>query len=809
MMVQYVDAVTRGSVMRLTDLSVRNKLLVLLMMPLLAVAFFSGQVILERYQAKAELQKLSELSAMAVLIGNFVHESQKERGMTAGFLGSQGKNFADKLPQERAQLDAKLELFRAKLQQVNLELYSREFNQLVAQLNQQLTQLPQIRQQVDQLAIKNPQAIGYYTATNAKSLEIIAYMMRLAPTAEIALQVGAYVNFLQAKERAGIERAVLTNTFTAQRFAPGMYQKFIELLSAQTNYLEVFKTMASESARQQLQAILKHESVAQVEQMRQIALDKADTGHFGVDANVWFATITQKINQLKAMETFLSEEVQALASRSLASASQTLYFYALLLSILIAVVGVVTYKTLRSIVDPVVRLNKAMQLVDATGEFGHKVQIDQRDEIGQMAYSFNTLMDNLQAIIFEINQVVKALANGQLDKRVTSAQKGDLNQLKTGINESVDNIDQTIEQLASAVDALKQGAFNVVVENNAAGRYGEILRDTVAAMANLNQTISGIIQVMDKMKSGQFQYRVEVDAQGDLQRLKEGINDSMQDLESALRDIIRVVSAQANGDLTQTISAPYLGDLLTLKEAINATMAKMSQIISRAVEATQVVSTASSEVSQGALDLSQRVQQQAAALEETSATMNEMSAAVQNNTQNAAEAVKVVIQVESKSNDGAAVMRQTIEAMDTIQESSHKIVEIVSLIDGIAFQTNLLALNAAVEAARAGEHGRGFAVVAGEVRSLAQKSAEAAKDIKHLIEETTVRVNHGTELATRSGDMLNEIKEAIYSVSQRISHIAEASEQQAEGVHQVHQAINQIDQVTQQGIRISSLLCDK
>lgn len=178
--------------------------------------------------------------------------------------------------------------------------------------------------------------------------------------------------------------------------------------------------------------------------------------------------------------------------------------------------------------------------------------------------------------------------------------------------------------------------------------------------------------------------------------------------------------------------------------------------------------------------------------------MDEMNSQVQSNTNHANEATKVAEAVQAKADNGVAVMKQTIEAMGTIQESSDRISDIVTLIDGIAFQTNLLALNAAVEAARAGEHGRGFAVVAGEVRSLAQKSAEAAKDIKTLIDETVERVELGSKLATDSGEMLSAINGSIDEVAQMIAQIAQASSEQATGIHQVHNAITQIDNVTQQ-----------
>jgi methyl-accepting chemotaxis protein len=178
--------------------------------------------------------------------------------------------------------------------------------------------------------------------------------------------------------------------------------------------------------------------------------------------------------------------------------------------------------------------------------------------------------------------------------------------------------------------------------------------------------------------------------------------------------------------------------------------------------------------------------------------MNQMAAAVQANTANARKVADLAHQVQHQSEDGSSVMRETIDAMQSIKESSSQISDIVSIIDGIAFQTNLLALNAAVEAARAGEHGRGFAVVASEVRALAGKSADAAKDIKVLIEESVTRVAKGTALAEQSGEVLSGITGSIEQVAEMIEAIANASNEQSIGINQVNKAIADIDVITQQ-----------
>lgn len=310
--------------------------------------------------------------------------------------------------------------------------------------------------------------------------------------------------------------------------------------------------------------------------------------------------------------------------------------------------------------------------------------------------------------------------------------------------------------------------------------------------------VNDIANVVDAMKHGNFDQRVGAEAEGAFLSIKNDINGAIDTIQEALKGITVIITAQSQGDLTKECVENFDGQLKTLKDAINASSSKLKEIVAKAATASDIVSVAAQDVSQGASDLSTRIQEQASALQETTTTMNEMSSVVQSNSEHAQQASQMATEVESKANEGANVMRQTIEAMNQIQESSHKIADIVSLIDSIAFQTNLLALNAAVEAARAGEHGRGFAVVAGEVRALAQKSAEAAKEIRALIEESVHRINQGTRLAGDSSLVLDSINESINTFTQMVNQIAQASSEQFEGIREIHKAIGQIDQVTQQ-----------
>jgi len=254
----------------------------------------------------------------------------------------------------------------------------------------------------------------------------------------------------------------------------------------------------------------------------------------------------------------------------------------------------------------------------------------------------------------------------------------------------------------------------------------------------------------------------------------------------------------ADGDLTVSFDRQLSGDYEQLRDDFNSAVARLRETIASIAELGREVANATAEIASSTTDLSQRTEEQAAALEETSASMEEISATVKKNAENAQAANQSAGETRAVADRGGQVVAQAVDAMAKIEESSRKIGDIIGVIDEIARQTNLLALNAAVEAARAGEAGRGFAVVASEVRSLAQRSSQAAKDIKHLITNSNSQVEGGVELVNRTGTALTEIVTSIKTVAGFVSDIANASVEQASGIEQVNKALTQMDEVTQQ-----------
>jgi methyl-accepting chemotaxis protein len=272
----------------------------------------------------------------------------------------------------------------------------------------------------------------------------------------------------------------------------------------------------------------------------------------------------------------------------------------------------------------------------------------------------------------------------------------------------------------------------------------------------------------------------------------------MHSITSPIHQAVQLAQAVAQGNLggkDMATSRNEMGELVAAQQQMRA---NLRPIVEQVRSGANSLAQASAEIAQGNQDLSARTESQASALEETAASMEELSATVRHNADNAGEASRLAASASDVAERGGTVVAQVVSTMQNIHDSSRRIADIIGVIDGIAFQTNILALNAAVEAARAGEQGRGFAVVAAEVRTLARRSADAAKEIKALIETSVARIGEGNAQVCQAGETMGEVVAAIRKVSHIVTAISGASQEQAAGVAQVGEAVTQMDQATQQ-----------
>jgi methyl-accepting chemotaxis protein len=298
---------------------------------------------------------------------------------------------------------------------------------------------------------------------------------------------------------------------------------------------------------------------------------------------------------------------------------------------------------------------------------------------------------------------------------------------------------------------------------------------------------------------GEFDRNFNVQGKDGVMRLLgEGINQLMHTNKVSLNEISRVLSAVTQGDLTERITNSYFGTFGELKDSTNGTVDKLKGIISQIKDVTDIIHNGSKEIASGNNDLSQRTEKQALSLQHTTANIAKLTTAVQTNADNAKKGNQLAIRATEVAFKGGVVIRNVVNTMIGINDSSRKVVDIIAVIDNIAFQTNILALNAAVEAARAGDQGRGFAVVAGEVRNLAKLAAAAAGEIKHLIGDSVEKIEAGTQLVAEAGDTMDEILDSVQTVTGIMGSITLASDEQSIGIEQVNKAIAEMDGVTQQ-----------
>ncbi|QZA78664.1 MCP four helix bundle domain-containing protein [Deefgea tanakiae] len=445
------------------------------------------------------------------------------------------------------------------------------------------------------------------------------------------------------------------------------------------------------------------------------------------------------------------------------------------------------------------------QIVDVIKEYSRGNFTPNMPQLPGDKAKITTALQNVKSALLSISSDVKLLAES--GSRGDFSQRADAKKYEFMFQEMIQNLNQLTEtcdvgfnDVLRVSNALAAGDLTQTINKDYPGLFGQTKNGVNATVVALKKIVAEIEHTVEAAANkGDFSVKINLgDKQGYTLRLSELLNQLSTVTDTGLRDVMRVANALANGDLTKTITQDYPGLFGETKQGVNATVENLQRLVSEIQYSGASINTAAKEISQGNADLSRRTEAQAASLEETASSMEELTSTVKQNAENAVVASQLARSSSEVASKGGAVVGKVVETMSSINDASRKIVDIISVIDGIAFQTNILALNAAVEAARAGEQGRGFAVVASEVRNLAQRSASAAKEIKTLIGDSVNQVEGGTKLVAEAGDTMLEIESSIQRVTDIMSEISAASAEQSAGIAQVNQAIMQMDEVTQQ-----------
>lgn len=558
---------------------------------------------------------------------------------------------------------------------------------------------------------------------------------------------------------------------------PAIYEDIDKMMSITTKQVNVEQLEGARAAAKNYEANLK-DFKALLESQMKLQVVLLDTGN---------QLLAQTNNVLDI--SLQNSIVAATANQGAVSLANVFLIIGFIAALIVGVL--VNYRVVRTITGSIKKVTNAAELI-AVGDTEFELTVDSKDEIGQLTEAFNRMKENIS------NQanVVRELAVGNTSLEVTVLSEKDT------LNMSLQTAIEAINRLVADTNKLIQAAVDGELDYRAdisqhQGEYQEIIK-------GINKTLDAVIEpvkeasaVLDEFSKGNLNVNVKGQYRGDHAAIKNALNTTISAISSYIKETAEILNKMSDGNLDVQISSDFKGDFISMKNAINNIVDSLNEVLGEINMASEQVATGSRQVAQSSQALSHGSTVQASSIEEITASMTEISEQTKENAINASKANEFSNSAKDAASKGNEQMVEMVSAMRDINDSSASISKIISVIDEIAFQTNILALNAAVEAARAGQHGKGFAVVAEEVRNLAARSANAAKETTVMIENSVVKVGKGMAIAEDTAKALVDIVEGVSKAADLVADIAYASNEQATAISQINEGIYQVSQVTQ------------
>ncbi|WP_139249103.1 methyl-accepting chemotaxis protein [Modicisalibacter ilicicola] len=604
-----------------------RKFLLVLMLPLLALAYFAISGIVERQQTTHTMNQLQSLTELAQQGGNLIHQLQRERGMTAGFLGSKGRNFQDKLPEQRKATDLQTEIFQAHLNGMSGDVLKGELAARIERVRTQLDATSGIRQRVNGLSISTSEALGHYTGINSELMNLVAQMSHMTREASVSRRLDAYYSLLEAKDLAGIERALLSNAFGADYISPVLYQRFMNLIGKEAAFLESFRAFADGALVAQLDQGLAGPEMERVQNLRELVIERAAQGGFGVDPQQWFEWQTVKLGRLKAVEDAVAEDVLSTTAGLYQSARFDLLQYAVIAALSTGLAIFLSVIIVRSMLGP---LKRALENISTRGgDLTQRLEVPGSDELSQLYKAFNdstTITEQLVANVKQGAMSVKvasgeiSMGNQDLAQR-TEEQSASLEETATSMEQITSTVHQTADNARHAQAMSTEVSGQARQASEVAGRA----RQAMTEIHKSNEEVTSIIAAIDSIA---FQTNllalnasVEAARAGEHGRGFAVVASEVRNLASRSAEEADHIRRLIDNNVTRISEGEALvTDSSDILETIAGQMKKMAELINE-------ISAASTEQSSGIEQINQAMSQLEEVTQQNAALVEQMAAA--------------------------------------------------------------------------------------------------------------------------------------------------------------------------------------
>lgn len=730
---------------------------------------------------------------LTVAIGHLTHEMQKERGASAGFLSSQGRNFGTELTAQRALTDVAAQELLAAVEHTQSQVVAPLLRLELADIGARVAALSGMRDGVDDQRLSVAQAVGGYTETNAFLIDILPVLAREVSHADTARAIQRHALFMRAKDISGLERAVGATGFNLAAAGDGVFpahvlQRFRSLIDDQGLLFVTYRQMASPALSAALESRLNGAESQEVARGRAIALSDDPTRIATLTGPEWFASATARINLIKEVEDMGAREIVSLAADGTTSA-----FGHLTITLLVVLVLVGTMSASSWI------LARAAQ-VSMRGLLHGVRRIHERDFEAEIISCPQGDLAPISAALGEL----KVSAQHRHDEAVRNAAQevaSEVGVARTLESVSAGNFSERIavEELQGVARVIGNGlntiltATEKVVEEQRA--WDTAARDKAEAeVVSQRKAIDEISLVVQACSQGDFSKRLDLaDKTGVQADLSNGINQIAALCEESLAELQGVIAALAEGRLQVRDTQDMRGRFLEMGTAMNAAIGQLSRTVHDVEGAATSIGSAAQSLNTGSKDLLKSAEKQAAAVSQSTSAADCLVETIKTNATDMRRGGVLLGTLSESATEVDTLADRAVVSMTDIERASAEMAKIVATIEEIAFQTNLLALNASVEAARAGSAGKGFSVVATEVRSLAGRCADASNQVGGLIQRNVGLVQQGAELVRKTSEAMGKIRGSVTETTQIVETAANGTEAQTNALGELSAAMTQLE----------------